>query len=62
MSHNKMMYLNAICDFDHKFKDLFNFDRISYKISTVDMRKECLITVHIDVLNNASQAQLKIYF
>lgn len=56
MSHNKMMYLNAICDFGHKFKDLFNFHRISYKISTVDMRKECLITVHIDVLNNASQA------
>lgn len=56
MSRNKMMYLNAICDFGHKFKDLFNFHRISYKISTVDMRKECLIAVHIDVLNNANQA------
>lgn len=50
------MYLNAICDFGHKFKDLFNFHRINYKISLVDMRKESLITVHIDVLNNASQA------
>lgn len=55
-----MMYLNAICNFGHKFKDLFNFHRISYKIWTVDMRKECLITVHIDIWNNASQAQLKI--
>lgn len=54
MSYNKMMYLNVICDFDYKFKDLFNFDRISYKIFIVDMRKECFIIVYIDVLNNVS--------
>lgn len=49
-----MMYLNVICDFGYKFKDLFNFYRISYKIFIVDMRKECLIIVYIDVLNNVS--------
>lgn len=49
-----MMYLNVISDFGYKFKDLFNFYRISYKIFIVDMRKECLIIVYIDVLNNVS--------